>query len=86
MQNAPVVEGKSLAGEPQISPAQQSALMCEKIIHDQLVDTNAVTVIRKSVFESALLGTGVVKGPLNMYKRVHRWQKGEDGEREYNPF
>lgn len=84
--DAPVVEGKSNIGEPQISPAQQSALMCEKVIHDQLVDTNAVTVIRKSIFESALLGTGVVKGPLNLYKRVHRWERDENGERNYSPF
>ncbi len=84
--DAPVVEGKANIGEPQISPAQQSALMCEKVIHDQLVDTNAVTVIRKSIFESALLGTGVVKGPLNLYKRVHRWERDENGERNYSPF
>ena len=86
MENAPVVEGKANIGEPQISPAQKSALMCEKIIHDQLIDTNAVTVIRKSIFESALLGTGVVKGPLNLYKRVHRWERDEMGERSYNPY
>ena len=84
--NAPVVEGPSRMGEPQFSPAQESALRTEKIIHDQLVDTNAVTVIRKSIFEAALLGTGVIKGPLNMYKRVHRWVKGDDGEREYDPL
>ena len=84
--NAPVVEGPSNIGEPQISPAQESALKCEKVIHDQLVDTNAVTVIRKSIFESALMGTGVVKGPLNMYKRIHRWQRGEDGDRTYDPY
>ena len=84
--NAPVVEGKSNMGEPQISPAQESALKCEKMIHDQLIDTNAVTVIRKSIFESALLGTGIVKGPLNMYKRIHQWEVNEEGEREYNPY
>ena len=84
--NAPVVEGPSNVGEPQISPAQESALKCEKVIHDQLVDTNAVTVIRKSIFESALMGTGVIKGPLNMYKRIHRWQKDDTGERTYDPF
>ena len=86
LQDAPVVEGPSRVGEPQISPAQESALQTEKVIHDQLVDTNAVTVIRKSIFEAALLGTGVIKGPLNMYKRVHRWQKDETGERTYDPF
>ena len=33
-----------------------------------------------------MLGTGVVKGPLNMYKRVHNWQRNDRGEREYSPF
>jgi len=84
--NAPVAEGPAKVGEPQISPAQESALMCEKQIHDQLVDTNAVTLIRKAIFESAMLGTGVVKGPLNMYKTIHRWQRNEIGEREYSPY
>ena len=86
LENGPVVEGPSRVGEPQISPAQKSALMCEKHIHDQLVDTNAVTIIRKALFEGALLGTSVIKGPLNMYKRVHRWERDETGERVYNPF
>ena len=83
--NSPVVEGPARLGEPQFSPAQKSALQCEKIIHDQLIDTNATTVIRKSIFESALLGTGIVKGPLNMYKRIHRWEDNGAG-REYNPY
>jgi hypothetical protein len=72
-------------GEPQISPAQEAALRMEKTIHDQLLDTNAVNVLRNSVFESCLLGTGVVKGPFNFYKRVHNWERNEEGEREYLP-
>ena len=84
--NAPVAEGPAKLGEPQLSPAQESALMCEKQIHDQLVDTNAVTLIRRAIFEAAMLGTGVVKGPLNTYKTVHRWQRDESGERVYSPY
>jgi len=83
--DAPVVRGPSKVGEPQISPAQKSALMCEKQIHDQLLDTNATTIIRKAIFEASMLGTGVVKGPLNMYKRIHKWGRNEQGEREYQP-
>jgi len=86
LKDGPVVKGPALAGEPQISPAQKSALMCEKHIHDQLIDTNAVTTIRKAIFESALLGTGVIKGPLNMYKRIHQWERDESGERTYQPY
>jgi hypothetical protein len=85
-ENAPISKGPAKVGEPQISPAQKSALMCEKQIHDQLLDTNATTIIRKALFEAAMLGTGVVKGPLNMYKRVHRWGRNEQGEREYQPY
>ena len=47
----------------------------EKQIHDQLLDTSAVNVLRSSIFESALLGTGIVKGPFNHYKRIHKWEE-----------
>ena len=83
--NAPIVEGPSLMGEPQISPAQKAALNMEKKIHDQLLDTSAVNVLRSSIFESALLGTGIVKGPFNHYKRVHKWKRDEEG-RKYSPY
>tara|TARA_A100001388_G_scaffold117514_1_gene86806 strand:+ start:5119 stop:7236 length:2118 start_codon:yes stop_codon:yes gene_type:complete len=82
----PLAEGPAKMGEPQISPAQKTALAMEKTIHDQLLDTNAVNVFRKTIFESALLGTGVIKGPLNFYKRVHKWGRGEDGQRQYMPY
>jgi len=84
--NAPLRPGPSLVGEPQISPAQKTALNMEKMIHDQLLDTSAVNVFRSAVFESALLGTGIVKGPFNFYKRVHQWKRDEEGERTYTPY
>jgi hypothetical protein len=83
---APLAEGPSLAGEPQISPAQKTALNMEKQIHDQLLDTSAVNVFRSAIFESALLGTGIVKGPFNFYKRVHRWERDDNNERVYAPY
>ena len=84
-EGVPLAAGPARMGEPQISPAQEAALRMEKTIHDQLTDTNAVNVMRNSVFESALLGTGVVKGPFNFYKRVHKWERDENGERVYRP-
>jgi hypothetical protein len=78
--------GPAKVGEPQISPAQEQARRMEKHIHDQLLDTGAVNVFRKAIFESALLGTGIVKGPFNFYKRIHKWEKDEDGNRSYNPY
>jgi hypothetical protein len=81
----PLAAGPARMGEPQISPAQEAALRMEKVIHDQLTDTNAVNVMRNAVFESALLGTGIVKGPFNFFKRVHKWERDNNGERFYNP-
>ena len=84
--NLPLAEGPAKMGEAQISPAQIAALNLEKVIHDQLLDTNAVNVFRNAIFESSLLGTGIVKGPFNFYKRVHKWERSEEGEREYVPY
>ena len=82
----PLAEGASKLGEPQISPAMESALILEKQIQDQLLDTRAVNTMRAAIFEMAMLGTGVVKGPFNFYKRIHKWGKGENGVREYTPY
>ena len=54
----------------------------EKLIHDQLHENNATNVLRNSIFECALLGTGVMKGPLNETKTVHNW----DQEEGYQPY
>ena len=82
----PLEEGPSLAGEPQVSPAKEAALEMEKLIHDQLLDTHAVTVFRNAIFEASLLGTGIIKGPFNHYKRVHKWSSSEDGTKQYDPY
>ena len=81
-----LVPGKAKMGEPQFEPAKEQARRMEKCIHDQLLDTNAVNVFRKAIFESALLGTGIIKGPFNFYKRVHKWEKNDEGIRTYNPY
>jgi len=82
----PLAEGPAMMGEPQISPAQIAALNMEKVIHDQLLDTNAVNVFRNAIFEASLLGTGIVKGPFNFYKRIHKWGRDDEGNREYQPY
>jgi hypothetical protein len=81
-----LASGPSKMGEPQVSPAQKMALKMEKCIQDQLLDTNATNVLRQAIFEASLLGTGIVKGPFNFYKRVNKWEKGEDGQRNYVPY
>ena len=68
----------------EISPAQKAARRMEKLIHDQIEESNGASEIRNSLFESALFGTGIVKGPFNFNKTLNRWENTE-GERKYSP-
>ena len=68
----------------EISPAQKAARRMEKLIHDQIEESNGASEIRNSLFEAALFGTGIVKGPFNFNKTLNRWSV-EDGERKYSP-
>jgi hypothetical protein len=56
----------------------------EKLIHDQLLDASAVSELRKGIFEQCLLGTGIVKGPFNHTKIIHKWSSDDEG-RFYDP-
>ncbi len=49
----------------ELSPAQKAARRMEKLIHDQIEESNGASEIRNALFESALFGTGIVKGPFN---------------------
>ena len=81
-EDANLAEGPSTLGEPQISPSRETSRLMEKTIHDQLHENNAINILRHALFECTLLGTGIVKGPLNENKTIHRW--GED--RKYEPY
>jgi hypothetical protein len=70
----------------ELSPAQKAARRMEKLIHDQIEESNGASEIRNALFESALFGTGIVKGPFNFNKTLHRWDEGEDGARVYSPI
>jgi len=83
---ANVAAGPARMGEPQIEPAAEAARIMEKCIQDQLLDTSAVTVLRHAIFECALLGTGVIKGPFNYNKTVHNWSIDEMGDKTYEPI
>ena len=72
--------------EIEIKPAQLASRRMEKLIHDQIEESKGSSEIRNALLESALLGTGVVKGPFNFNKTLSRWKEGEDGERTYNPI
>jgi hypothetical protein len=74
------------AAEPQISPAEEASGNMEKLIHDQLEESSAVNVLRHTLFEAALLGTGVLKGPFTYEQVSHSWEKDEvTGENKYSP-
>lgn len=75
-----------LKNEVQISPAEISAQEMEKLILDQLEETDAGTALRRTIFEMCTLGHGVLKGPFSVEKTSHRWTPTDDGELEYNPI
>jgi len=70
----------------EVNPAQEAARRLEKLVHDQIEESNGSSEIRNALLESALLGTGIVKGPFNFNKKLSRWTTNEEGEREYNPL
>ncbi len=70
---------------PEISPAEKAARRMEKLIHDQIEESNGSAEIRNALLEAALLGTGIVKGPFNFNKKLHKWSD-EGEERNYNPL
>ena len=58
-----------------------AAKKMEKKIHDQLEESNARKQLRIAAFETALFGTGIMKGPFAYDKEYPSWS--EDGE--YTP-
>ena len=82
-----LVEGFSpIPTNLELSPAQRAARRMEKLIHDQIDESKGSSEIRNALLESSLLGTGIVKGPFNFNKKLHKWDTDEDGERSYNPL
>jgi len=72
--------------ELELNPAQRAARRMEKLIHDQIDESNGSSEIRNALLESALLGTGIVKGPFNFNKKLHKWDVDEEGNRTYSPL
>lgn len=70
----------------EISPAKEAARKMERLIHDQIEESNGASELRSAIFEAALFGTGIIKGPFNFNKTLSRWETDEDtGERTYSP-
>jgi len=70
----------------EIKPAEKAARRMEKLIHDQIDESNGASEIRNALFEASLFGTGIVKGPFNFNKTLNKWDENEEGDREYNPL
>ena len=62
-------------------PADQTAQLMEKNIHDQLEESNASTHLRNCVFDMSLFGTGILKGPFAFDKEYPKW----DEKGNYSP-
>ena len=45
-------------------PAKKAALLMEKMMHDQLEESQASKHLRAMAFECSLFGTGIIKGPF----------------------
>ena len=63
-------------------PAKRAAQKMEKLMHDQLDETDATKHLRSIAFECCLFGTGVFKGPFAQDKEYPRW----DAEGNYEPI
>jgi hypothetical protein len=85
--NLEFVEGPSPdPAVPEKTPAKDAAREMQKLIHDQLDESNGGGELRNALFEAALFGTGIVKGPFNFNKTLNRWETDkETKERTYKP-
>jgi len=76
------VDTSNIQGSMVFEPAKVAAQRMEKLMHDQLDESEAPKHLRSVAFETCLFGTGVMKGPFAQAKEYPRWD--EDGE--YNPI
>jgi len=67
-----------LKSMPQIEPADIAAGKMQKLIHDQLEESEAIKVLRHVFFEMALLGTGVLKGPFTEEKTQYAFSADKE--------
>ena len=70
----------------EVHPAQDAARKMEKLIHDQIEESNGSSELRSALFECSLFGTGIIKGPFNFNKTLNRWEEDEDGSRTFKPI
>jgi hypothetical protein len=56
-------------------PADIAAAKMDKKMQDQFYEGKAHKALRQAVFESVLLGTGIIKGPYSRKKEYPKWVK-----------
>ncbi len=77
------VEGTSpLPMDLEVSPAQRAARRMEKLIHDQIEESNGASELRSALFEASMMGTGIIKGPFNFNKTLNKWDEDEDEDED----
>ena len=54
-------------------PAKKAADLMERMMHDQLEESQASKHLRSMAFECALFGQGIIKGPFAYDKEYPRW-------------
>ena len=64
-------------------PATKAALLMEKMMHDQLEESQASKHLRAMAFECSLFGTGLIKGPFAYDKEYPRWNSAGEYDPEY---
>ena len=72
----------NMPGSITYEPAKRAAQKMEKLMHDQLDESEAPKHLRSLAFELCLFGTGVMKGPFAQTKEYPRWTQ----EGDYDPL
>lgn len=65
-----------------LDPARMGAIKMERLIHDQIEESDGDKHLRNFCFEMSLFGSGVMKGPFAFDKEYPRWTK----EGQYDPL
>lgn len=66
-----------LKGDLNVNPAKESAERMQRVIKDQLEESNVEAHLRLAAFEMCLLGSGCIKGPFVEKKEYPKWENGE---------
>lgn len=59
---------------PSVHPAREAAERMNAVIHDQLLEIDALSQLQGCIWELSVFGTGVVKGPFTSKQFSPRWE------------